>query len=552
MKQFQNYIGGEWVDAASGDTFDSTSPADGELIGTFPKSSAEDVDRAVEAAKEAFEDWRLVPAPRRGEILFGFAQLLHEHKAELTDLMTHEMGKVKAEAGGDVQEAIDMSYYMGGEGRRLFGQTTPSELPDKFNMSVRMPIGVIGVITPWNFPIAIPSWKIAPALVAGNTVVFKPATDTPALGQRFVELLDEAGVPKGVVNIVHGGGGAVGDRLVKHPDVPRDHAHRLARDRRHGDEECRRSPQAHPSRARRQERDHRDGGRRSRSCARRDPLVRVRHVWPALHRDEPRHRPREPLRRARRAAGGAGGGASPRAWLGGRHRRRPGDQRYRAREDPLVHADRDRRRREAPHRRRDRERWRARRRASTIAPRSSGTSRPDMRIAQEEIFGPTLSLIRVRDEAEAVRVSNGIRYGLSSSIFTRDVNRAFRAMRDLEAGITYINAGTIGAEVHLPFGGTKDTGNGHREAGQAALDVFTEWKSVYVDYSGTFSARRSTTSERQGQSGGEARDLRRAVPAEDRRLLQRQQGHGRRRSMASSSGTRIPIPTTSSSSSPVG
>ena len=219
-KTFQNFIGGEWVDAASGDTFDSTSPADGELIGTFPRSGADDVERAVAAAKEAYEDWRLVPAPKRGEILFRFAQLLVEHKEELTELMTHEMGKVKAEAGGDVQEAIDMSYYMGGEGRRLFGQTTPSELRDKFQMSVRMPIGVVGVVTPWNFPIAIPSWKIAPALVCGDTIVFKPASDTPALGHRFVELLDEAGVPKGVVNIVHGGGGQVGDALVRHPDVP--------------------------------------------------------------------------------------------------------------------------------------------------------------------------------------------------------------------------------------------------------------------------------------------------------------------------------------------
>src|ERR671910_2534814 len=215
----QNYIDGEWVDAASGDTFESTSPANGEAIGTFPKSSAEDVDRAVEAAKAAYEDWRLVPAPKRGEILFRFAQLVTDAKSELTDLMTHEMGKVKAEAGGDVQEAIDMSFYMGGEGRRLFGQTTPSELRNKFQMSVRTPIGVIGVITPWNFPIAIPSWKIAPALVCGNTIVFKPATDTPLLGERFVELLDEAGLPKGVLNIVHGGGGAVGDRLVRHPDV---------------------------------------------------------------------------------------------------------------------------------------------------------------------------------------------------------------------------------------------------------------------------------------------------------------------------------------------
>ena len=219
-KTFQNYIAGEWVDAASGETFESVNPATGETIGTFPRSSAEDVDRAVAAAKTAFEDWRLVPAPHRGEILYRFANLLMEEKDEFTDLMSHEMGKVKAEAGGDVQEAIDMSLYMAGEGRRLHGQTTPSELRDKFNMSVRMPIGVVGVITPWNFPIAIPSWKIAPALVCGNTVVFKPATDTPLLGQRFVELLIEAGLPEGVINIVHGGGGAVGDRLVRHPDVP--------------------------------------------------------------------------------------------------------------------------------------------------------------------------------------------------------------------------------------------------------------------------------------------------------------------------------------------
>src|SRR5213082_2190855 len=218
-KTFQNYIDGEWVDAASGATFESTSPANGETIGAFPKSGPEDVDRAVAAAKRAYEEWRLVPAPKRGEVLFRFAQLLAESKDDLTDLMTHEMGKVKAEAAGDVQEAIDMAYYMGGEGRRLFGQTTPSELRDKFNMSVRMPIGVVGAITPWNFPIAIPSWKLLPALVCGNTIVFKPATDTPRLGERFVELLDEAGLPKGVVNVVHGGGGAVGERLVKHPDV---------------------------------------------------------------------------------------------------------------------------------------------------------------------------------------------------------------------------------------------------------------------------------------------------------------------------------------------
>src|SRR5881227_705368 len=200
-------------------TFESLNPSTGELIQSFPRSTADDVDRAVATARAAWEEWRLVPAPERGNILFRFAQILEASKPELSDLMTREMGKVKAEAGGDVQEAIDMSYYMGGEGRRLFGQTTPSELRDKAMFSLRMPIGVVGAITPWNFPIAIPSWKIVPALVCGNTIVFKPATDTPLLGERFVELLVEAGVPPGVVNIVHGGGGAVGDRLVRHPDV---------------------------------------------------------------------------------------------------------------------------------------------------------------------------------------------------------------------------------------------------------------------------------------------------------------------------------------------
>src|SRR5690349_19333529 len=201
-------------------TFESLNPSTGEVIESFPRSGADDVDRAVATARAAWKDWRLVPAPERGNILFRFAQLLEREKPALSDLMTREMGKVKAEAGGDIQEAIDMSYYMGGEGRRLFGQTTPSELRDKFQMSVRMPVGVVGAITPWNFPIAIPSWKTLPAIVSGNTVVFKPATDTPALGERYVELFAEAGLPKGVLNIVHGGGAAVGQHLVEHPDVP--------------------------------------------------------------------------------------------------------------------------------------------------------------------------------------------------------------------------------------------------------------------------------------------------------------------------------------------
>ena len=483
-RSHRNYIGGEWVDAVLGDTFDSRSPADGELIGTFPKSGADDVDRAVTAAKDAFADWRLVPAPRRGEILFRFAQLLTEHKAELTDLMTHEMGKVSAEAGGDVQEAIDMSYYMGGEGRRLFGQTTPSELRDKFQMSVRMPIGVIGVITPWNFPIAIPSWKIAPALVAGNTVVFKPATDTPALGQRFVELLDEAGVPKGVVNIVHGGGGAVGDRLVRHPDVP---VITLTGSRETGVTVMRNA-------ADHLKHIHLELGGKNAIIVMDDAdldLAVDGIVWSAFGTSGQRCTATSRVIVHESLYDALAGRLVERAealrlgpgWdddtdvgpvINGAALEKIHSYTQVGRDDGAtlltggeIATDGDLAK------------------GFYYRPTIFGDVEPEMRIAQEEIFGPTLSLIRFKDEAEAVRISNGIAFGLSSSIFTRDVNRAFRAMRDLEAGITYINAGTIGAEVHLPFGGTKDTGNGHREAGQAALDVFTEWKSVYVDYSGT-------------------------------------------------------------------
>ena len=483
-RTFQNFIDGDWVDAASGETFDSTSPADGEPIGTFPRSAAEDVDRAVAAAKAAYEDWRLVPAPKRGEILFRFAQLVTDAKAELTDLMTHEMGKVKAEAGGDVQEAIDMSYYMGGEGRRLFGQTTPSELRDKFQMSVRMPIGVIGVITPWNFPIAIPSWKIAPALVAGNTVVFKPATDTPALGQRFVELLDEAGVPSGVVNVVHGGGGAVGDRLVRHPDV---RVISLTGSRETGVTVLRNAAEG-------LKHVHLELGGKNAIIVMEDAdldLAVDGILWSAfgtsgqrctatsrviVHESRYGELERQLVERAGALRLGPGweddtdvGPVINAAALEKIHSyTQVGiDEGASLLTGGEIASDGDLAK------------------GFYYRPTIFGGVDPQMRIAQEEIFGPTLSLISVRDEAEAVRVSNGIRYGLSSSIFTRDVNRAFRAMRDLEAGITYVNAGTIGAEVHLPFGGVKETGNGHREAGQAALDVFTEWKSVYVDYSGT-------------------------------------------------------------------
>jgi aldehyde dehydrogenase (NAD+) len=466
------------------ETFESRSPATGDLLGTFPRSTAQDVDRAVAVAKEAFEDWRLVPAPRRGEILFRFAELVRDAKDELTDLMTHEMGKVRAEAGGDVQEAIDMAYYMGGEGRRLWGQTTPSELQNKFNMSVRQPIGVVGAITPWNFPIAIPAWKLTPALVCGNTVVLKPAEDTPGLADRFVELLHEAGVPAGVVNVVHGYGEDAGDALVRHPDVP---VITFTGSRETG-------VLVTKNAADQLKHVHLELGGKNAIIVMDDADVDLAVdgiLWSAFGTSGQRctaasrvivHRAAYDELRSKLVARAEkmrlGPGWEDETDLGpvinkaaiekihsytqvgideGAQLLTGGEV---ATENGLD-------------------------RGNYYRPTIFGDVDAGMRIAQEEIFGPTTALIPVDSFEEAVRAANGIQYGLSSSIFTRDVNRAFTAMRDLQTGITYINAGTTGAEVHLPFGGTKGTGNGHREAGQAALDVFTEWKSIYVDYSGT-------------------------------------------------------------------
>ena len=482
-KAFRNRIAGEWVDAGSGETFESVDPATGEVLGTFPRSDASDVEHAVSAARAAFEEWRLVPAPKRGEILFRFAQVLEREKAELTELMTHEMGKVKAEAGGDVQEAIDMTYYMAGEGRRLWGQTTPSELRDKFNMSVRTPVGVVGAITPWNFPIAIPSWKLAPALVCGNTVVLKPAEDTPLLAERFVELLDEAGLPPGVVNLVHGYGESAGDALVRHPDVP---VITFTGSRETGVAVTKAAADflKHV---------HLELGGKNAILVLDDAdldLAVEGIVWSAFGTSGQRctaasrvivHEQVYDALQSRLVA------AAERLRLG------PGWEDStdvgpvinRAAIDKIhsytkIGEDEGARLLTGGEVATDGELAKG----FYYRPTVFGDVDAKMRIAQEEIFGPTTALIKVADFDEAIRVANGIEFGLSSSIFTRDVNRAFRAMRDLQTGITYVNAGTTGAEVHLPFGGTKHTGNGHREAGQAALDVFTEWKSIYVDYSG--------------------------------------------------------------------
>ena len=473
-----NFIGGDWVDAASGETFESISPATGKVLGSVPRSGAADVDRAVVAAKAAFADWRLVPAPERGAILFRFADLLRASKAELTDLMTREMGKVKAEAGGDVQEAIDMSLFMGGEGRRMYGQTTPSELRDKFMMSVRQPVGVVGAITPWNFPVAIPSWKVCPALVCGNTVVLKSSEDTPLLAGLFVALLDEAGLPPGVVNLVSGYGEA-GDALVRHPGVP---VITFTGSRETGSAVARAAAD-HLKHV------HLELGGKNAIIVMDDADIELAVegiVWSAFGTSGQRCTAASRVIVHEAVYGELTSqlvAAAERLRLG------PGwdDQ---SDVGPLINAAAL----EKVHRYtgigidEGAELLTGGERAGGegfyYRPTVFGDVEPQMRIAQEEIFGPTTALIPVTGFDEAIAAANSVAFGLSSSIYTGDVNRAFKALRDLEAGITYVNAGTTGAEVHLPFGGVKGTGNGHREAGTAALEMFTEWKSIYVDYSG--------------------------------------------------------------------
>ncbi len=480
---FRNYINGRWIGARSGAVMESVNPATGEVLGLVPKSGPEDVDDAVRAAAAAFASWRKTPAPRRAEILFRVAERLVTHKEDLARLMTQEMGKVLTEARGDVQEAIDMSYFIAGEGRRLHGYTAPSEMPHKAAYCVRSPLGVVGIITPWNFPMAIPSWKIVPALVCGNTVVFKPASYTPLVALRFVQIFEEGGLPPGVLNIVTGPGSEVGDSLVEHPQVrvvsftgSTETGLRLA-------EKC----------ARAGKRISLEMGGKNAAIVMPDAdlgLATDALTWSAFGTTGQRctacsriivHRAVKPdlterlVDRARQLRLGDGlrsntdvGPVVSDAQLERIHRYVEIGQREGAR---LLTGGTRMREGELA-------------RGSFYAPTVFDGVRPEMRIAQEEIFGPVTDVIEADSFDAAVTVLNQSRYGLSASIFTRDINAAMQAIDDLDTGIVYVNHGTIGAEVHLPFGGTKETGNGHREGGLQVLDVFSEWKSVYVDYSG--------------------------------------------------------------------
>ncbi len=478
-----NFVNGQWSKPLHGQYRNIVNPATGEALWDVPQSSREDLNLAVAAAKSSFSSWRLVPAPKRGEMLFRVGQMLLERKAELAAMMTQEMGKVLLEAEGDVQEGIDMAFYMAGEGRRSFGQTTPSELPNKFSMTIRDPIGVAGIITPWNFPMAIPTWKIFPAVVMGNTVVFKPASETPRLAYELVKILEEAGVPGGVVNLVFGSGSEIGEALIRHPDVALISFTGSNETGRHvakvtGGELKRTSLELGGKNAIIVMDDADldlaiDGiiwsafgttGQRCTACSR---LIVQEGIYDTL-----RERLKERMEKLT-----LGSGLDKRTDVGPlinkqavekvkKYIKIGTDEGARLEmggtvpQDPALAA------------------------GNFFLPTLFTDVSMEMRIAQEEIFGPVLSMIKVKSLQEAIEANNRVTYGLSSSLFTRNVNQAFEAIRDLATGLIYINAGTTGAEIHLPFGGTRGTGNGHRESGTAALDFFSEWKAIYVDYSG--------------------------------------------------------------------
>jgi len=479
MNEHRLFLNGEWSDSVTGETFKDFNPATLEPIGEFQKASSDDVNRAVDSAAEAFLSWSRTPAPQRGKILFRTARMLEERKEELARLMTRENGKVLSEARGDVQEAIDMAYYAAGEGRRLLGETAPSELPDKFCLTVRRPIGVVGLITPFNFPLAIPAWKIMPALISGNTIVFKPSSDTPLLAEELIKILIQAGVPPGVINLVTGSGSEAGAALV--------------RDRRvraisfTGSLDTGKWILTEAGK---------DMKRVSLELGGKNPIIVMDDanldlavdgvLWGAFGTSGQRCTaasrvivdekvlPQFQSRLVQRAKGlRVGNGLNEGIDLGPLIN---GSQLARVERYVQIGQDEG---------------------AKLLLGGSRIKSLPgyffeptifadvgaDMRIAQEEIFGPVLSLISTTGIDEAIDIANSVPYGLSSSIYTENIKNAFRAIEEIDAGITYINAPTIGAEIHLPFGGTKASGNGAREAGTTAIDEFTNLKTVYFDYS---------------------------------------------------------------------
>lgn len=484
VKKYNNYINGEWVKSSSGEWFDNINPADtSDVVGRFPASNADDVNTAVAAAKDAATRWRRTPAPKRAEILFKLGEILRANKDTFTQQMTREMGKVLKEAGGDVQEAIDCTYYTAGEGRRLHGFTTPAEMPNKFAMCVRQPVGICGLITPFNFPMAIPSWKLIPALVCGNTVVLKSGEDVPLSSLNLIKACEQAGIPRGVVNLVSGAH-EPGAALVSHEDVRlisftgststgRLIAEQCARDNKivslemGGKNAIIVMDDADIDNAV-------DGslwgafGTSGQRCTASSRLVVHKKVYKKFCE--------KLVARVKQLR--VGNGLDPKTEVGPviNHKAMEKINGYisigklidkatlACGGNVLTKGEYAK--------------------GYFIEPTVFTDVKPGMRIAQEEIFGPVTSVIPFSTLDEAIEIVNGVAYGLSSAIYTQDVNQAFYAMQELYTGICYVNSATIGAEVHLPFGGTKGTGNGHREAGTQVLDIFTEWKALYVDYSG--------------------------------------------------------------------
>lgn len=477
VKVHKNYINGRWVASSSKKTFASVNPLTKRQIGRFQQSNRKDVDKAVAAAKSAFEMWSSYPAPRRAQILYEVVRLLKKDKERLGRLVTIEMGKVLPEGLGDVQEAIDCGEYMAGEGRRLFGHTTTSELPNKFAMTVRKPLGVVSLICPWNFPIAIPSWKIFPALICGNTAIIKPSSDTPLCAIEFVKLFEKAGLPPGVLNLVTGAGSDVGDPLLHHPDVAGvsftgshavgEQVTRVAGLRKVGLELGGKNPiiimdDADLDLAL-------DGviwgafGTTGQRCTAASRVI--------IHEKVHDKFVRKLLNRTKKLK--LGDGLKKRTDVGPLINERAVEkcEKYvqigKQEGAKMLCGGK-----------------RGKKSGYFFEPTIFTNVKPKMRIAQEEIFGPVLSIIKVKNLNSAIHVANDVKYGLSSAIYTQDVNLAFIAIEKLESGLTYVNSSTIGSEVHLPFGGVKGTGNGTREAGIEGIHEFSEVKTVYIDYSG--------------------------------------------------------------------
>lgn len=482
MQTYGHYIGGRWDPSSTGSTFSTINPATGDVLATIAKGNEEDVERAVNAAFLAQQKWRDFPPPKRGEILLNAASMMRRRKEELGETATREMGKVIAEGKGDVQEAIDFLEYIAGEGRRMFGETVPSELPQKFCMTVRRPVGIVGLITPWNFPFAVPCWKLGPALMAGNAVVYKPATLTPLCAAILVEILEEAGLPPGVLNMVAGSAEQVGRGIVEHSLIGavsftgsvasgRDVYIRAAgRLKRVGLELGGKNPQivmpdADVSQAV-------EGilfgafGTAGQRCTATSRLILHEEIYgevmDRLVSDTKKLKIGNPVDPSVQMGPVCGKDQEERILgyirLGKEEGARLVTGGNKLTENPLD-------------------------KGFFIEP-TIFEAEHGMKITREEIFGPVLSVIKVRDYEEAVKIANDVEYGLSSSIYTKDLRVALRAINELDAGITYVNAPTIGAEVHLPFGGVKNTGNGTREAGSTAIDEFSEIKTVFLDYSG--------------------------------------------------------------------